>query len=106
MLIETLRPFRPTELCSARPKILGWGNYFRHCECKEAFNKMDKDIFNILRAWVFRRDKRSSRTVVKEKYFPSGESYSFENRTYNNNWVLVGQTKEKNDNLRNRVPSA
>jgi RNA-directed DNA polymerase len=89
MLIEALRP-----------KILGWGNYFRHCECKEAFNKMDKDIFNILRAWVFRRDKRSSRTVVKEKYFPSGESYSFENRTYNNNWVLVGQTKEKNGILK------
>lgn len=80
---------------SLRPKILGWGNYFKYCECKEVFAKLDRSIFQILRSWVFRRDKRHGRNIVKEKYFPSGRSYTFQGRNYQNNWILNGQTKEK-----------
>lgn len=85
---------------SLRPKIIGWGNYFRYCECKEAFSKLDRLIFQIIRAWVFRRDKRHGRKIVKEKYFPSGRSYTYQGRTYQNNWVLVGQTKEKGGTIK------
>jgi RNA-directed DNA polymerase len=56
---------------------------------------MDRSIFQIIRAWVFRRDKRHGRKIVKENYFPSGRSYTYKGRAYQNNWILVGQTKEK-----------
>lgn len=82
-------------ISSLRPKILGWGNYYRFCECKETFSKLDRHIFQILRAWVFRRDKRHGRKIVKENYFPSGRSYVYYGNTYQNNWILVGKTKDK-----------
>lgn len=76
-----------------RPVTLEWGNYFRTCECKEVFGKMDRLIFQILRSWVFRRDKRHGRKKVKEKYFPSGKTYIFDGNHYKNNWVLNGKQK-------------
>jgi RNA-directed DNA polymerase len=78
---------------SLRPMILGWANYFRFCECKEVFSNMDRKIFSIIRAWVFRRDKRHGRRVIKEKYFPSHQTYTFDQRKYNNNWVFCGTRK-------------
>lgn len=80
---------------SLRPKIIGWGNYYRYCECKNVFSRLDRLIFQIIRAWVFRRDKRNGRKIVKEKYFPAERSYTYQGRTYKNNWILVGKTKEK-----------
>jgi group II intron reverse transcriptase/maturase len=84
---------------SLRPVILGWANYFRFVECKETFSKLDYKIFNILRSWVFRRDKRHGRHKVKEKYFPSGKVYNFDGRTYKNNWVLWGKAYGKKREL-------
>lgn len=78
-----------------RPRILGWANYYKYCECQETFSKVNMLIFNILRAWVFRRDRRHGRIVNKEKYFPSGRTYAFDNRLYKDNWVLVGKKKAK-----------
>lgn len=84
---------------SLRPILIGWANYFRYCECKSVFSDLDNRIFSILRSWVFRRDKRHGRRIVKENYFPSGKVYSFDNRTYHNNWVLCGKTKAKDSGI-------
>lgn len=73
-----------------RPIIIGWGNYFRCCECKETFKKVDNILFNQIRAWVFRRAIRQGRQTVKQKYFPEGRVYNFQNRTYQANWILNG----------------
>jgi RNA-directed DNA polymerase len=78
---------------SLRPIVIGWANYFRYCECKETFSSLDKKIFNVLRSWVFRRDRRHGRVKVKEKYFPSGKTFLFEGRKYNNNWILCGKIR-------------
>ena len=73
-----------------RPVLVGWGNYFRYCECKETFSKVDNVIFNQIRAWVFRRAIRQGRKAVKQKYFPADRIYKFQNRTYKGNWILNG----------------
>jgi len=73
-----------------RPVILGWGNYFKFCECKKTYSHVDNVIWGILRAWVFRRAIRKGRISVKEKYFPSGKEYSFQGRSYKANWILNG----------------
>lgn len=78
-----------------RPTILGWGNYFKYCECKEVFSKLTHLIFQKLRAWVFRRDTRNGRRAVKEKDFPSGKTYTFDGSTHKDNWILVGRKKGK-----------
>jgi len=78
-------------------RIIGWANYFRYSECQVDFSKMDYTIFNQIRAWVFRRKSKGlrSRTKLKEKYFPSGQAYTFMGRSYKDNWILTGQTKNK-----------
>lgn len=78
-----------------RPILLSWGNYYSFCECKEIFGKIDRQIFQILRAWVFRRDRRRGRIAIKKKYFPSGRTFQFDNRQYKNNWVLCANKKLK-----------
>jgi RNA-directed DNA polymerase len=78
-------------------RIIGWANYFRYSECMKDFGKMDHLIYQIIRAWVFRRKSKglNSRTKLKEKYFPTGKTYRFRGKTYTNNWILTGQTKVK-----------
>ena len=83
-----------------KPKIIGWGNYFKYCECKEIFNRISHFIYLKLRAWVFRRDKRHGRKIVKEKYFPTGKTYVFENSEHQNNWILNGKEKDKNSEMK------
>nr|YP_009306333.1 hypothetical protein [Caulerpa cliftonii]AOP19237.1 hypothetical protein [Caulerpa cliftonii] len=80
-----------------RPVIIGWANYFRYCECQNSFSKIDYSIFQIIRSWVFRRDRRHGRIHIKEKYFPSGMTYCFEGRRYKTNWILSGQKRLKGD---------
>jgi RNA-directed DNA polymerase len=73
-----------------RPVLIGWGNFFRYCECKETFKKVDNILYNQIRAWVFRRATRQGRETVKQKYFPENRVYKFQNRTYKGNWILNG----------------
>lgn len=89
-----------------RPIVLGWGNYHKYAECQEVFNTMDYKIFNILRAWVFRRARKNrGRTETKEKYFPDNQTFKFEGRLYKDNWVLTGQQKdEEGEILHNFLP--
>lgn len=83
-----------------RPIILSWANYYKFCECKKTFRKVDNVIWQIIRSWAFRRDRRHGRTTIKEKYFPSGDSYRFDTRTYKSNWILAGKNKEKGSNIK------
>lgn len=73
-----------------RPILIGWGNHFRYCECKETFRKVDNVIYNQIRAWVFRRAVRQGRKTLKLKYFPKNRTYVFQNRKYKANWILNG----------------
>lgn len=79
-----------------RPIIIGWANYFKYSECSAVFKKLTHLIFQKIRAWVFRRDTRNGRKVVKEKYFPAGRKYTFYGRTHQDNWILVGSKNDKN----------
>lgn len=81
-----------------RPVLLGWANYFQYCECKEVFSKVDNIIYQQIRAWVFRRAVRQGRKKVKEKYFPSGNTYPFQGQSHEANWILVGSKKLAGDN--------
>jgi len=83
-----------------KPKIIGWSNYYRYCECKEVFIRLSHFTFQKLRAWAFRIDKRHGRKIVKEKYFPSGKTYSFEGFQYSDNWVLYGKEKGNGNNIK------
>jgi RNA-directed DNA polymerase len=80
-----------------RPVLLGWANYYQFCQCKDTFSKIDNIVYNQIRAWVFRRAIRQGRITVKEKYFPSGKTYKFQNRTYKANWILNGTKLLKDD---------
>lgn len=82
-------------ICMLRPVILGWANYYRYCECKSTFHKLTHMIFQKIRAWVFRRDSRNGRLFVKEKYFPSGKTYTMYGLEHRDNWILNGKRKFK-----------
>lgn len=76
-----------------RPKLLEWAYYFSYVACQQVFSRMDYRIFQILRVWVFRRDRKNGKCVVKERYFPSGKSYKFDGRCYQDNWILYGKRR-------------
>jgi len=83
-----------------KPKIIGWGNYYRYSECKQVFSKISHYIHQKLRAWMFRIDKRHGRQEVKEKYFPSGKTYYFNNFPYQDNWIFYGTEKDENGKIK------
>jgi group II intron reverse transcriptase/maturase len=83
-----------------RPIIIGWANYFKYSECSKVFHKLTHLIFQKLRAWVFRRDTRNGRKVIKQRYFPSGKSYTFGGTMHDDNWVLNGKQLSKNGTYR------
>lgn len=83
-----------------RPRILGWGNYYRYCECKNCFSKLTHLIFQKIRAWAFRRDVRSGRIKIKDKYFPTGRIWTFDGIKHQDNWVLYGKEKQSNGNYK------
>lgn len=74
-----------------RPIIIGWANYFKFSECGKTFNRLSHLIYQKLRAWVFRRDTRNGRRVVKQRYFPNNKSYTFGGTKHYSNWVLNGR---------------
>lgn len=80
-------------ISTLRPIIIGWANYYRYCECSDTFKKLTDSIFRCVRAWVFRRDTRNGRKVIKENYFPSGKTYTFQGVDHKDNWILVGKQR-------------
>ena len=53
------------------PKIMGWGNYFRHVVAKETFGYVDYHIFWATWAWAIRRHPNQSKQWIWDKYFLS-----------------------------------
>jgi len=82
-------------ICRLKPVIIGWANEYKYVECSEVFGTISNKIFQKLRAWVFRRDPRNSRTTIKERYFPAGKEYFYDGTKHLDNWVLVGSQKGK-----------
>lgn len=100
-IIQTHRNVSSYVLISKlRPVIIGWGNYYKFSECKDCFHRLTHFIFHQIRAWVFRRDRRHGRCKVKQKYFPSGKTYSFDGSFHQDNWILVGKEKDKYGRIR------
>lgn len=81
-----------------RPLILQWATYFQYYNCKETFCLLNYTSNQILRAWVFRRDRRNGRNMVKENHFPSGNIYKFPDIKHKNNWVLCGEINKNSGN--------
>lgn len=84
-------------ILALKPILLRWGFYYNHCNYKFIYRKLDHLIFLKLKRWVFRRDNRSARSKLKEKYFPSNQLYEFDNNQYRSSWVLVGRDSSKKD---------
>lgn len=87
-------------ILALKPIILRWGFYYNHCNYKFIYRKLDHLIFLKLKRWVFRRDNRSARSKLKEKYFPSNQLYEFDNNQYRSSWVLVGRDSSRKDDDR------
>ena len=82
-----------------RPVVIGWANYFRYSECTEIFSKQTFLLYQKLREWASRRHPRMSGQQVKEKYWPSNRTYTFDGTKHKDNWVLCGRQKDKEIHL-------
>jgi len=78
-------------------RIVGWANYFNFREYQKVFSKIDCIIFKQIKTWVFRRKSKGLRSQekLKEKYFPSGNIYTFRDNQYKNDWILTGNIRDK-----------
>jgi len=104
-IINYNRSLSTYELISKlQPVVIGWANYFRFCECKDIFSTQSHLLFQMIRHWVFRRHPQEGRISVKEKYWPSGHTYYYDETKHQDNWVLCGQTLKKGILLENFLP--
>lgn len=74
-----------------QPVIIGWANYYKYSECSQVFKKLTHLILQMLRSWVFRRDTRNGRKIIKQRYFPNNKFYIFEGTKHFDNWILNGK---------------
>jgi RNA-directed DNA polymerase len=68
------------------PIIVGWCNYFRYCECTEAFKELDLFLWERIEVWINRKQSGSVHQW-KEKYFPI-KKVMFQGHTHKGNWIL------------------
>lgn len=88
------------------PIIIGWANYYKYSESSQVFKKLTHLISQMLRAWVFRRDTRNGRNMIKQRYFPVDQSYTFGGTIYFDNWILNGkQLGKKGTSKNNWLPN-
>ena len=83
------------------PIIIDWTNYFKYSECSDIFYKLTHFIFQKLRIWIFRRDTRNGKKLVKQRYFQPSKSYTFGGVCHCDNWTLNGKQLAKNGTPRN-----
>ena len=91
-------------ICLLRPVLIGWANYFRYCECKTTFKKVDNIVYNQLRAWVLRRATRIGREKTMKKYFTSGREHKFDHKIYKANWIFSGSRATKSKLVNTILP--
>ena len=51
------------------PKLLGWGNYYRHAVSKDTFSTVDRNVHQAIWQWVKRRHPKKSIAWKRRKYF-------------------------------------
>ena len=104
-IIHNKRAVSSYELISIlRPIVIGWANYYRFSECAAIFSKNSHLIFQMLRHWVFRRHPREGRLAVKQKYWPSGNTYNYDGQAHKDNWVLCGKSRVNREVVYNHLP--
>ena len=61
------------------PMIRGWAMYHRHVVSKQAFQKVDNAIWEMLWNWACRRHKDKSKAWIKHRYFTryKGQDWAF-----------------------------
>jgi len=104
-IIKSHRSASTYELISMlRPVVISWANYFRFCECMDIFSTQTHLLFQMLRHWAFRRHPNEARSVVKEKYWPSGRTYYYDETKHQDDWVFCGKTLKKGLVVENHLP--
>jgi RNA-directed DNA polymerase len=69
-IIRAMRPAKQEDLITAlNPVIRGWGNYYKHCVCKDTFRTIDHLIWQKLWRWCCRRHPNKGKFWIKSKYF-------------------------------------
>lgn len=71
------------------PVVTGWANYYKYCECDESFQQMDYLMYQKLRAWVHRRSSRKGIMELMDRYFPSGQVYTYKGVKHQDEWVFA-----------------
>ena len=62
------------------PKLVGWGNFYRHVNSKHVFNFVDHEIFKALWRWCLYRHPNKSKHWVARKYFGVSDGWHFKSR--------------------------
>ena len=61
------------------PKIKGWGNYYRYGATRDAFHRVDHQIYEALVRWANRRHAKKGKRWVMDKYWHTirGKNWQF-----------------------------
>ncbi len=73
------------------PVLLGWANYHSHVVAKEAFARVDTEVWSMLWRWATRRHPNKRAQWIKEKYFKIRGS---------RNWVFAATEKNEDGTSR------
>ena len=69
-VIRRMKAARQADLIGIlNPKIAGWANYHQHVVSKEAFSRVDHEIWRALWRWALRRHPKKAASWVKARYF-------------------------------------
>lgn len=80
-----------------KPVRAGWANYFKKVETSKIFSKVEHITHHQLRTWAFRRSPKQNKSTIKERYFPSGNTYKFGGNEHNDNWTLAAPVITQTD---------
>nr|YP_010336854.1 putative reverse transcriptase/maturase [Stylonema alsidii]UNJ15260.1 putative reverse transcriptase/maturase [Stylonema alsidii] len=73
-----------------------WKQYFKSCNCKKTFYKLDEQIFQKVKKWAYRRHPNWSTEKIKNKYFNRIYGLKYYDRIYSGNWILSLNTNNNN----------
>jgi len=71
------------------PKIVGWCNYYKYCECSLVFRRAAHMVYLMLQQWVRKRSNRKGTIELNSKYFPQGQVYTYHGRKHHSKWVFA-----------------
>jgi RNA-directed DNA polymerase len=70
MLIKSHKTVKAYRLVAElNPKIIGWGNYYRHVISSEVFTYIDDCIYRCIARWTKRRHNNKNKYWIAKKYF-------------------------------------